>query len=522
MPVEDPIEFNSTLANIPVVSKVKILGIWFMREDTIQNRYLLNFKPQLQRIKAICDSWSLRSVSLKGKVTIVNSLLISLLHYPSSSTFTPPQVFGEYKKMISAFIWNGKKPKVSYDTLVLPVACGGLNLMDLQTRVQVSTLQWVRRLLLNPSSNAALSLPALLGTDNLKAFLSYKLKDEPPGISHDPFYQSLFKLWATLHGYYPENEEDIRRESIWGNKWITADARPIFNDNWESRGIRSIQDICHPTEPRLLSHIELSEAFGIRCSFLDILGLRLSVPLAWRQSLSANFVSQPDPTVRTGIFVSIPGDQPTDVANLAPRKLYSALILSKGHRSTAYKRWLDHSDPSLQIQGPEEWNHLCLNVYKATRETKLQALHFRILNRIVPCRAYLAQLRILDSDACQFCNNQDSLLHFFYECPLVKSFWMSIQQWFVRIEDLHLEALTSKDFLLGLPQHAHNARKINAILISTKFFIYRQRLFHQGQLDPLHWLREFRTKLLIEKEILIRQDKRRRFAVWNRILNALG
>lgn len=280
MPVEDPVELNSTLGNIPVVSKVKILGIWFMRDDNIQNRYLLNFKPQLQRIKAVCDSWSLRSVSLKGKVTIVNSLLISLLHYPTSSTFTPPQVYGEYKKLIAAFIWNGKKPKVSYDTLILPISHGGLNLMDLDTRVKVSTLQWIRRLLLNPYSNAAISLTSFLGTDNLKTFLSYKLNYEPQGIGHDPFYQYLFKLWANIHGYYPTTEEDIRRESIWGNKWITSDGRPIFKPNWESKGIRSIQDLCHPSEPRLLSHTELSQKFGVRCSFLDALGLRLSVPLA--------------------------------------------------------------------------------------------------------------------------------------------------------------------------------------------------------------------------------------------------
>lgn len=152
--------------------------------------------------------------------------------------------------------------------------------MDLHTWVKVSSLQWIRRLLLNPTSNATLSLSFLLGTEDLKTFLSYKLKDRPTGINHDPFYQMIFKLWSTFHGYYPQGEEDIRRESIWGSKWITSDGHPIYRRTWESRGVHSIQDICYPVKGRFPSQQELSEKFGVRCSFLDILGLRLSVPQA--------------------------------------------------------------------------------------------------------------------------------------------------------------------------------------------------------------------------------------------------
>lgn len=170
----------------------------------------------------------------------------------------------------------------------------------------------------------------------------------------------------------------------------------------------------------------------------------------------------------------------------------------------------------------EERRDLASNIYKATRETKLQALHFKILHRIIPSGTYLLQIRINQSDICTLCGLQDSLPHFFYECDRNRPFWRAIFDWFLRIEDLQLENLPLKHIILGLPHLAPKAKKVNTILISVKFYIHRQRLFHQGKLELLYWLREFRTRLLVEREICARENKISRFAPWKRILNALG
>lgn len=68
---------QASFEGIPVVREMKILGIWFCQEDSIQNNMRCNFTPLLNKIRSMCESWSNRSLSLKGKVTVVNSLLIS-------------------------------------------------------------------------------------------------------------------------------------------------------------------------------------------------------------------------------------------------------------------------------------------------------------------------------------------------------------------------------------------------------------------------------------------------------------
>ena len=42
----------------------------------------------------------------------------------------------------------------------------------------------------------------------------------------------------------------------------------------------------------------------------------------------------------------------------------------------------------------------------------------------------LQKMNIIDSDICDFCDQQEqTLCHLFYECRLVKEFWASVQSW---------------------------------------------------------------------------------------------
>lgn len=94
--------------------------------------------------------------------------------------------------------------------------------------------------------------------------------------------------------------------------------------------------------------------------------------------------------------------------------------------------------------------------------------------------------------------------------------------WFAGVEDLALEEMPAKQFLFGAPRGVAKAATINFILMNVKFFIFRQRLFHGGRLELLHWLREFKSKLMVEKQICNNEGKTNRFRKWVRIFNAIG
>lgn len=60
-------------------------------------------------------------------------MLISILQYPTSISLTPPRVVKEFRKTVTQFVWNSKKPKVSYNSIIQNTHSGGLGLLEYYT-----------------------------------------------------------------------------------------------------------------------------------------------------------------------------------------------------------------------------------------------------------------------------------------------------------------------------------------------------------------------------------------------------
>lgn len=257
----------------------------------------------------------------------------------------------------------------------------------------------------------------------------------------------------------------------------------------------------------------------MHCSFLDALRLRMSVPLHWRTALTNDWNPRDRPP--RGPEKKFGAREPVDITNFSSKRTYSEIIQSTPTINTALSRWLEEDIP-IRISGREEWSEICTRTFSTLRETKIQSFHFKLVNRIMPCRTFLRRLRIYESDECPFCAQTDSLIHFFYSCPNTTIFWMKLQQWLHGIENLYLDKLTPKDILFGVPTGHPKGKIINTILLLAKYFIHRQKLFHEGELCLLQWLKEFRARLRQEKWILTKIGKPEKFGVWGKYLEALG
>lgn len=86
---------------IQISETVKILGIVFKQYITEEESYKLNFAPQLKKIDNICSTWTNRNLSIKGKITVINSLMASMLQYPCSCSTTPTRVITQFKENIN-------------------------------------------------------------------------------------------------------------------------------------------------------------------------------------------------------------------------------------------------------------------------------------------------------------------------------------------------------------------------------------------------------------------------------------
>ena len=103
-------------------------------------------------MQQLLNSWKCRKLSLKGKITVINSLALSSLIYLASIIHVPDRVYTEIKNILTDFIWDGKPPKIAYNTLIQGIENGGLKLIDFKNKVKSLTISWVKRLSSNDTA----------------------------------------------------------------------------------------------------------------------------------------------------------------------------------------------------------------------------------------------------------------------------------------------------------------------------------------------------------------------------------
>lgn len=187
-----------------------------------------------------------------------------------------------------------------------------------------------------------------------------------------------------------------------------------------------MQDICHPTEGRLLSHRELQEKHGVKTNFLEMLAIRLSIPLAWRQALSKDWVLPPiflggpyfvllKVTLKTSQICL--RKKPT-TSHCQPKTL-TTLLSTDGPKL--------HTSPPYRIKRNGTGSVGGLSSLQGKQSYRV--FNSKFFTQIIPCRKYLCQIRIVEDEHCPQCGEVDDITHFFFLCPRIQTFWTSIRQW---------------------------------------------------------------------------------------------
>ena len=81
---------------------IKTLGIYIGIDE--KKMVQENFNIRLKKIETLLETWSLRKMTIKGKIIIVNTLILPQLLYLCSVMFTPIWAIEKYNWLVSRFI----------------------------------------------------------------------------------------------------------------------------------------------------------------------------------------------------------------------------------------------------------------------------------------------------------------------------------------------------------------------------------------------------------------------------------
>ena len=215
--------------------EINVLGVDL--DIDIHHCLEINYRRVTDKVKAVLAGWKSRSISLIGKVMVINSLAASLYVYPMSVLPKIPEKFiKEAESTFEAFLWNGHKPKVSLEVLKLPKNGGGLGLVDLKLKDESLKVAWVQQIFSDTNvevlANHMLACPLqnLLWKCNIKPVDLEKIL---PRNASNAFWLDVLSAWSKI-SFSPE----VRCDPIlWYNSLIQANGKPFVFKNALERGL---------------------------------------------------------------------------------------------------------------------------------------------------------------------------------------------------------------------------------------------------------------------------------------------
>ena len=456
---------------------ITTLGVTISNEPDKNEK--CNFKPRLKTMLDTLNIWLSRNLSLNGKITILKSIAIPKLQFVVSNLPITNNIVADTEKIISNFLWKYKIPKVKKSVIIQPIKQGGIKAPDFTSIVKASRVSWIKRLLTDSDAKWKAVVQELVGPLSIKHLIQTHLCDEYIDNISTPFYRQVLKAWNEIKEL-PTSADEYIEQIIWYNKLINIPAGPkkkktstLFYPKLYKAGIVRVGDLISE-EGDILNFNALCRKYNIRLNILSYYQIVKAIPQTWFSAIKSYISNQNvdvnRPIVAENVYkVKSTSEMRIYITKITTQTIYKSFVHQKLEEPSALKKW------DNDINSREDWEKIFILPYVTTRETQLQALHYRIIHRFLPCRKWLTDINITQSNKCETCENIDTIEHYIYFCNPVKNIWGQIEKWWNNISECKV-ILTKKHVIFGIYYDLKYFKAINYVILLAKLYIYKQKL----------------------------------------------
>jgi hypothetical protein len=169
------------------------------------------FKQIHQSMSAAMKPWEKRHLSFKGKRTIINTLIASLMPYQSQFHLAPKKELKAIQKDINSFMTSDKRFKaIAVDTFKHPVSEGGQGLTDIETRHHQAKIKWMLATMNKDKPlwfSAAEEVMNHLHENTLGFANKQGNTIKPEAAKASPLWVGICEAWRTLPTHLSKPEE---------------------------------------------------------------------------------------------------------------------------------------------------------------------------------------------------------------------------------------------------------------------------------------------------------------------------
>ena len=416
----------------------KTLGFWF--SINYDEMFQLNTNEKMKTMQNTINSWSSRCLTIKGKITVLKSLIVPHLQqlasvFPLNDTF-----IAHIEKIIFNFVWSNRKHLVSKEVLILPVPLGGLKMISTKAIINTARITFVKRLLNNINAKWKFLAHELMGfsKDDLlnrtNPCCVYKT-------CSTKFYSSLLYTWFNFTNVEPCNSSEVLQQNICKNVSICIGNDIIYKNykDWVNAGITSMKDIFDTTNCSFMKREELERMYNINISIMKYNQIISAIPREWKRLLQTPLLTN------VGSGNQIPYKCFSNIQTLKNSQIYKYFVTQKIITPVSQNKWVEYY-PFLEHV---DWKKIYVLCFKIVKDMYIQTMQFKILHRVYNCNYNLFTWGISQTQSCESCQGVDNLEHYFYYCQDVKSFWENVSEWLAVTMNIN-KTFTVLEVLLGL------------------------------------------------------------------------
>ena len=425
-----------------------------------------NYVEKIKDIKRLIISWSKRTLTVLGKITVVKSLLLPKLNYLLLSLPEPsPQIMKEINSYFYSFIWGNKPDKISREQLCQVYHKGGVKMTDIFTHSKSLKISWIRRFLTDSHKESLTFHMFKLFLPRSFDFHLYKGSDyyrKMGLLTSNLFWKEVLLAFSDLVELLVN---DVARQPLWNNIRIKINGEVVCFTSWNLRGIRFVNDILQ-TDGSFLSYFEFQRKYGIQTNFLQYYGLCNAIRSGFEIRTHDLIHTATDPIIPEALHLVVK-------RQYGCSHIYQSLLTCKSVKECrALTKWKSVFDFQH-----ENWGLYCLIPFQSTMDVSLRWFQVKILNRILYMKDALLRFGVVANKKCTFCNNNDeTLLHVFCSCNCSNEIWLKFEYWIFRYTGKRI-TLTNQNKLFGFCGSSNIA--LNCILIVIRREIFLAKLRNQ-------------------------------------------
>ena len=403
---------------------IKYLGIYVGHNK--EDCSVLNWDRKIGKMEEIINIWGKRNLTVFGKAMVVNVLVVPKVICNCMLFPVPEPIIAKIEKMVSKFLWHGRD-RISRNCIINDIENGGINIVDVKTKINSLKAGWVKRWLNHPPwTVVAQSYIEKLGFNfdllfsmNVKHISDLPVLKQLPVFYQDvwlAFYSSKFCKTLTKMSDY-----DFLSSQIWGNDLFKFQNRCIFFKSWVSSNIVYVKDV-FDASGKFISEVDLisriKDTRNWMTEYATVKKVILSKSNIFKTEKS-RYINMPSSTKL--LFCN--GKRLVDLITENNSMFYEILVNKKSTRHYMERVWENKFNKSYSTT---QWKSIYNRKIKLVPCVKLKEFNYKLIHNLIYSGYILNKWKPSISRNCSFCNQIETTEHLLLSCSRVQNIWKTI------------------------------------------------------------------------------------------------